>query len=162
MNYLGLNEKGMKETAKELNSLLADYEVYYQNLRNFHWNVTGSNFFELHNQFEALYTDANTKIDEIAERVLTLKYRPLSNFSEYLSRSDVEEAMKIESDTEMVSTVLKNHGTLIKKMRTVLDVAGKYNDEGTIDMIGSYISEMEKTSWMLNAWLQKVKDKSYA
>ena len=152
MNYLNLNEDKLSNVVIELNQLLADYHLYYQNLRNFHWNIMGENFFDLHNKFEELYTDARGKIDEIAERILTLRYHPMSNYSDYLKQSNVQEKETTLSDNEMVSEILSNHAILIKQMNKVLDTAEEANDEGTIDLVGAYIRELEKSSWMLDAW----------
>ncbi|HMQ60865.1 MAG TPA: Dps family protein [Flavilitoribacter sp.] len=152
MNYLGFDKYQTDKTAKALNKLLASYQVYYQNLRNFHWNVGGENFFDLHAKFEERYKDARVKIDEIAERILTLRHRPMSNMSDYLSATEVEEAGEVHDDREMVGAILKNHGVLIALMRKVLETAGNSNDEGTIDMISGFLSGLEKESWMLDAW----------
>ena len=84
MNYLDLDKTKIKATAKELDVLLADYHLYYQKLRNFHWNIVGRSFFDLHEKFEELYDDAKLKVDEIAERILTLRFQPVSNYSDYL------------------------------------------------------------------------------
>lgn len=155
MNYLGFDKAKTKETINVLNDLLCNYHVYYQNLRNFHWNIQGQNFFELHAQFEDLYNDARLKIDEIAERILTLRYRPLSKMSDYLKKSDIKEPKAIKTDNKMVATILENHAVLIAKMRTVLEKADDAGDEGTIDMIGGFLESLEKKSWMLDAWLGK-------
>ena len=152
MNYLGLKKEEVANTAKALNLLLANYQLYYQNLRNFHWNITGDNFFDLHEKFEELYEDARLKIDEIAERLLTLRLRPMSTMSAYLEAAEIEEAGKILGAKEMVSTILENHRILITNMRTIISRAGEIEDEGTIDMIGGFLSGMEKKSWMLDAW----------
>lgn len=152
MNYLGFDKDQLTKTVKELNILLADYHVYYQNLRNFHWNISGENFFDLHKKFEKLYNDARLKIDEIAERILTLRHRPLGNMSNYLAQSSVEEVKHLAEDREMVMTVLENHKILIEDMRQVLASADKIGDEGTIDMISSFLENLEKKSWMLDAW----------
>lgn len=155
MNYLGFDKKKTKETIAVLNDLLCNYHVYYQNLRNFHWNIQGQNFFELHAQFEELYNDARLKIDEIAERILTLRHRPLSKISDYLKNSDIKEPKGTKKDIEMVANILDNHSVLIAKMRTVLEKAGDAGDEGTIDMVGGFLESLEKRSWMLDAWLGK-------
>ncbi|MCB0636237.1 MAG: DNA starvation/stationary phase protection protein [Lewinella sp.] len=155
MNYLGLNQAKNKATVNQLNKLLADYQLYYQNLRNFHWNIKGTNFFDLHNQFEALYQDAREKIDEIAERILTLQHRPLSSLSDYLAIGEVEEAGKVSEDRDMVMIILENHRILIRDMRDTLKAADSSTDEGTMDMIGGFLSELEKKSWMLNAWVKE-------
>jgi len=154
MNYLGISKKEVAPTVGALNTLLSNYQVYYQNLRNFHWNVTGKNFFELHEKFEELYTDARIKIDEIAERILTLRSRPLSRLTDYLEISEIAEATLIENDEEMVAKILADHRLLLVNMRAVISTADAVNDEGTIDMIGGFIEELEKVSWMLDAWLQ--------
>lgn len=158
MSYLGLDKEKTKTTVDELNVLLADYHLYYQKLRNFHWNVIGKNFFDLHEKFEELYDDAKLKVDEIAERILTLRYTPTSNLSDYLKASSIKESKSDLTDYEMIETLLKDHGILLKQMRSVVETADKAGDEGTIDLIGAYIRELEKTSWMLDAWKMKTTD----
>ena len=159
MNYLNIDEKKVEPVVKELNFLLADYHLYYQKLRNFHWNVQGRNFFDLHEKFEEMYVDARAKIDEIAERVLTLRSRPMSNLSTYLNVSSIEESESALTDTEMVRELLKAHGLLLSRMSAVINEASEVGDEGTIDLIGAYIRELEKTSWMLDAWNKDKVDK---
>ena len=155
MNYLNLDKKKTSATAKELNILLADYHLYYQKLRNFHWNVVGHNFFDLHNKFEEMYEDAKITVDEIAERILTLRYQPTSNFSDYLKMSSIKEASENTKDMDMVKKLLEDHGKLLKQMRKVVETADESEDEGTIDLIGGYIGYIEKVSWMLDAWSMK-------
>ena len=158
MSYLGLDEKKTSSTVQELNVLLADYHLYYQKLRNYHWNVIGKNFFDLHEKFEELYDDAKEKVDEIAERILTLRYQPVSNLSDYLSQSNLKESKSDLSDSEMIQNLLNDHGTILKQMRKVVEVAENGGDEGTIDLIGAYIRELEKTSWMLDSWKMKTSE----
>ena len=158
MNYLGLDKEKTAKTVSELNILLADYHLYYQKLRNFHWNIVGKNFFDLHEKFEVMYDDAKMKVDEIAERILTLRYQPVSNYSDYLKHSNLKESESKLSDTKMIDILLDDHGKIIKQMRKTVNVADDNGDEGTIDLLGAYIGELEKTSWMLDAWRMKTND----
>jgi starvation-inducible DNA-binding protein len=158
MNYLNLDTKKTKVTVDELNILLADYHLYYQKLRNFHWNIVGYNFFDLHEQFEMMYDDAKLKVDEIAERILTLRYQPTSNYTDYLKMSNLEESSSDTNDTKMVDILLEDHGLILKQMRKSVKAADDGGDEGTIDLIGAYIRQLEKTSWMLDAWRMKKSD----
>ncbi|SIS80119.1 Dps family protein [Belliella pelovolcani] len=153
-NDIGLEIKDSKVLAKKLNELLANYEIYYQNLRNFHWNVTGPNFFELHAKFEELYNAANLGIDEVAERILTLGIRPLSSFEEYISHAAIKEAKEIHEAKEMVEIVRDNLNTLLSLEREVLEIAAEQNDEGTVSMMSEYITGKEKVVWMLSAYLK--------
>lgn len=158
MNYLNLDSAKTEKTVEQLNTLLADYHLYYQKLRNFHWNVVGRNFFDLHEQFELMYEDAKVKVDEIAERILTLRYQPTSNYSDYLKMSNLKESKSEFKDVEMVTIILEDHGKLLKQMRVVVETADKAGDEGTIDLVGAYIRELEKTSWMLDAWKMRTSE----
>ncbi|MBW1298372.1 Dps family protein [Aquimarina litoralis] len=144
-----------KETIELLNVLLADYHMYYQKLRNFHWNVKGRNFFELHLKFEELYEDAKLKIDEIAERILTLRAKPISNYSSFIEKSSIKEASTDLIDNEMVTSILEDHDIILKQLKLVTKEAEKAEDDGTLDITGTYIADLEKTSWMLDAWNQK-------
>lgn len=155
MNYLKLSKEETKEVVEELNQLLAEYHLYYQKLRNFHWNIKGKHFFNLHEKFEELYDHAKVAIDEIAERILTLKHSPVSNLSDYLKQSDIEEAESDLSDVDMVEQLVNDHAILIDTMLTVVKIAEDKGDEGTIDLVSGYIGDIEKESWMLNSFISK-------
>lgn len=153
-NEIGLEVKESQILVEKLNELLANYQVYYQNLRNFHWNVSGPNFFELHAKFEELYNEANTSIDEVAERILTLGARPLSSFEEYIETSKIKEAKEVKDPTVMVETVKGNLQTLLQIERETLEASTSSNDEGTSSLMSDYITSKEKVIWMLSAYLR--------
>jgi starvation-inducible DNA-binding protein len=153
-NLIGIDKVKAEELSEKLNQLLADYQVFYQNLRGLHWNLKGKDFFELHLKFEELYDDAVIKIDEIAERILTLEGEPLHTFSDYLSNSKIKEERRVTNGTEGVRVVVKNFSNIITLERGILSLAGDADDEGTISLMSDYISQTEKTLWMLNSYLQ--------
>lgn len=154
-NQIGLNTKQSNDLAQELNVLLANYQMFYQNLRGFHWNIQGPSFFELHIKFEELYNDAVMKVDEIAERVLTLGETPYHTFTAYLEHSTIKEAANVKDGEGTVSTTLSNLKTLLEMERKILDLSGEAGDEGTNSQMSDYISQQEKTVWMLSAYLGK-------
>nr|WP_320117151.1 DNA starvation/stationary phase protection protein [uncultured Marinifilum sp.] len=147
---LSANEREIEQ----LQILLANYQLYYQNLRNFHWNVKGNSFFQLHTKFEELYTDASEQVDEIAERILTLNGQPLGNFSDYVAISSIAEANANCSGSEMVEQVIKAHNIIIEKVKDVIAIANENEDEGTLDMLPAYVSNLEKLNWMFKAFLK--------
>lgn len=159
MRYLTMNEEKFIPVIIELNTLLANYNMYYQKLRSHHWNILGENFFELHEKFETLYTDARMKIDEITERVLTLHYRPLSKYSDYIKISSIKESSPLLTDREMVFEIMNDHNKLLVQMKSVITQAENADDQETIDLLGSYIRELEKSTWMLDAWTRNTEDK---
>jgi len=155
MSYLNMQDEKLLPVVMELNTLLSDYHMYYQKLRSFHWNILGKNFFDLHEQFETMYNEAQVKIDEIAERILTLRHHPVSKFSDYIKIASVQEESAMISDQAMIDSLLNDHKIILAQMSSVIDCAENAGDEGTIDLVGAYIRELEKTSWMLNAWTKK-------
>jgi len=150
---IGLNKKDSQEIVSELNILLANFQVYYQNLRGIHWNIKGKNFFDLHNKFEELYTDSQEKIDTIAERILTLQGTPLHTFEDYSKLAKVNVGKNISNDVKAVQLVVDSLATLLEIERTILDLSDKNDDEGSNAMMSDFIAEQEKTIWMMNAWL---------
>jgi starvation-inducible DNA-binding protein len=158
MSYLNIDKEKILPVVTQLNILLADYHVYYQKLRNFHWNVLGKNFFDLHHKFEEMYNETKINIDEVAERIVTLKYHPISKLSDYIEISRIKESSPLLSDVEMVATIISDHKILIEQLSKVSNRAEKAKDEGTIDLIGSYIRALEKSTWMLNAWSKNTKE----
>ncbi len=153
-NLVGIDKEKASKLVTELNDLLANYELFYQNLRGLHWNIKGKEFFELHLKFEELYKDAFIKIDEIAERVLTLEGEPLHTYSDYLKTAEIKEEKGITGGTEGMEVVVKNFTALIKKERIILSLASDAADEGTVSLMSDYISQAEKTLWMLNSYLK--------
>lgn len=153
-NLVGIDREKAKKLVIELNILLADYEIFYQNLRGLHWNIKGKEFFELHEKFEELYKNAFIKIDEIAERVLTLEGEPLHTYTDYLQTAEIKEERNITNGTQGVEVVVKNFRTLVEKERIILSLAADANDEGTLSLMSDYITETEKTLWMLNSYLK--------
>ncbi|MEP0713394.1 DNA starvation/stationary phase protection protein [Algoriphagus sp.] len=153
-NDIGLEIKESKVLVEKLNDLLANYQIYYQNLRNFHWNVSGPNFFELHAKFEELYNAANLAVDETAERILTLGARPLSSYQEYIDNSSIKEAKEVSEPMKMVEIIKSNMNTLLKLERETLEAAGASGDEGTVSLMSDYITSKEKVVWMLSAYLR--------
>lgn len=152
MNSIGLNKEQSVELSKQLNDLLANYQIFYMNVRGFHWNIKGNKFFELHVKFEELYNDLQIKIDEIAERVLTLGETPMHSFAEYLEQSDIAPVTNTSDSVGTVSSVLESFKTVIIKQRAILDASGEADDEGTNSLMSDYISEQEKLVWMYTAY----------
>lgn len=154
-NQIGLENSDVKELIDKLNDLLANYQVFYQNTRGFHWNIKGHKFFELHVKFEELYDDLHAKIDEIAERILTLGGTPLHSFADYTSISDVKAIKDTSEDVACVTGVLDALKILLVKQRVILELSDKMDDEGTNAMASDYIREQEKLVWMYSSWLNK-------
>ncbi|MCB9032294.1 MAG: DNA starvation/stationary phase protection protein [Chitinophagales bacterium] len=140
-------------TTALLNQLLSDYQIHYQNLRGFHWNIKGPKFFELHAKFEELYNDAQLKIDEIAERILTLKGRPLHSFSDYTEHANLKEVKNVSEAQQCMQCIVENMSYLVTLQNQILEQAASVDDKGTEDMMTQYIAFHEKTLWMFNAWL---------
>lgn len=142
------------ELIKSLNGLLSDYQIYYQNLRGFHWNIQGRDFFELHLKFEELYNDATIKIDEVAERILTIGGMPLHSFEDYLHNSKIEVVKNVHNGEKAVITIIANLSSIVEVEKSIKNLAEEINDSGTADMVSAFIELQEKTLWMYKAWLK--------
>jgi starvation-inducible DNA-binding protein len=154
-NILGLSIQDAEVVSAELNILLSNFQIYYQNLRGLHWNIRGKRFFQLHVKFEELYNDAQEKIDLIAERVLTLGFTPLHTFEDYIANNKLTVGKNISRDTEAVHLVMSSLADLLKIERVILDESGAKGDEGTNSMMSDFIKEQEKTMWMMKAWSEE-------
>ncbi len=154
-NHIGLNDEYTKQITEHLNLLLASSQQFYMNVRGYHWNVKGNDFFELHAKFEEFYTDLLTKVDEVAERILTLGHKPVHAYSDYVKLSRIQEDKDVHDGKTCVQGVLAGYQTLIELQRELLALASDADDEGTAAQASDYIREQEKTVWMLNAYLGK-------
>lgn len=155
VNAIGLPEDGAKMLAKELLHLLADYSVFYQNVRGYHWNIRGPQFFELHTKFEELYSGLVIKIDDVAERILTLGGRPDHRYSSYTILTEIKESEVLDNGDAAVADILSTLGAILQRQRMILSEASQLGDEGTAALMGDYIREQEKLVWMYSAFLAK-------
>ncbi|MFT6815967.1 MAG: starvation-inducible DNA-binding protein [Sphingobacteriales bacterium] len=152
-NRIGLNQEKSVELIDKLNILLANYQIYYMNVRGFHWNIKGDKFFELHAKFEELYNDLLIKVDEIAERVLTLGGNPTHAYSDYLKLSSIQEVKNTNDSDGTIQSLLSSFNILLSKQRDILEFSSNANDEGTGALMSDYIREQEKLVWMYSAFL---------
>lgn len=153
LNRIGLDEKQSAILIEKLNRLLSDYQVFYQNTRGFHWNIKGEKFFELHLKFEELYNDLQLKIDEVAERILTLGGLPIHSFSDYLGKTKIKVAVNVHDGKEGVKSILESFQHLLIGEREILSISAEAGDEGTNALMSDYIREQEKLVWMYSSFL---------
>ena len=152
---LGFANKDTTELTKEINLLIASYHVHYQKLRNFHWNVTGKDFFDLHEKFEELYNFSKVNIDDLAERVRVFGEKPMARLDEYLKFSKISEPERGLGPDNMVDSILTDFEILLSQMINVLDLANESGDVSTIDLLNSIVKQTEKYYWMFTAWAEK-------
>lgn len=155
LNNIGLDTKKSEVLSNKLNLLLANYSIFYQNTRGYHWNIKGAKFFELHLKFEELYNDLLLKIDEIAERILTLGHTPNHRYSDYKSASGIKESNKVTDGTDAVEDILESFKAIIVLQRELLGLSENAGDEGTNALMSDYIREQEKLVWMYSAFLNQ-------
>ena len=155
MNRIGLDKEKSQKIAVKLNELLANYSVFYQNTRGYHWNIKGEKFFELHVKFEELYNDLVLKIDEVAERILTLAHTPEHRYSVYIKLSKIQENTEVNNGISAVENILDSFKTIIILQRDLLTMSDEANDEGTNALMSDYIREQEKLVWMYSSFLNK-------
>ena len=154
-NQIGLDKAKSKILADGLNDLLADYMMFYQNTRGLHWNIKGEKFFELHLKFEELYTNLLLKVDEVAERILTLGATPLHTFEDYKKNAKIEIVKDVSDGKEGVQAILDALEILIVRQRELLNRSADAMDEGTNALMSDYIREQEKLVWMYSSFLKK-------
>ncbi len=155
LNSIGLDEEKSRLLADKLNLLLANYSIFYQNTRGYHWNIKGDKFFELHLKFEELYNDLLLKIDEIAERILTLGHTPNHRYSDYKSAAKIKESKQVSDGKKAVADILKSFQAIITLQRELLSLSADADDEGTNALMSDYIREQEKLVWMYSAFMNQ-------
>jgi len=137
-----------------VSSVLADTYTLYLKTQNYHWNVTGARFHQLHKLFEEQYTEMAEAIDEIAERVRSLGFRPPGTFKEFLALTSIpEETVKLNAD-EMIKNLADGHEMISSKTREIVVMAHDFKDDVTADLLTSRIKTHEKTTWMLKSFLE--------
>ncbi|KGA96091.1 general stress protein [Alkalihalobacillus alcalophilus ATCC 27647 = CGMCC 1.3604] len=137
-----------------LNKQVANWSVLFIKLHNYHWYVKGPQFFTLHEKFEELYNEAATHIDEIAERLLAIKGKPVATMQEYLETASVKEAKKELTADDMVSDIVEDFNILIDELKEGMEAAEELGDETSADMLLAIHQSLEKHNWMLRSFLK--------
>lgn len=148
---IGISKENRAEISEGLKKLLADSYTLYLQTHNFHWNVTGLQFRELHLMFEEHYTELAVAVDDIAERIRTLDVPAPGTYKEFAKLSSIQEVDGVPSSSEMVELLTKGHEQVIKTSRDVLKVAQNADDESTAALVSDRMRVHEKTAWMLRA-----------
>ena len=148
---IGISEKNRLKIADCLKCLLADSYTLYLQTHNFHWNVTGKQFRELHLMFEEHYTELAVAVDDIAERIRTLDVAAPGTYKEFSKLSSIKEVEGVPSSDAMVDLLTKSHEQVVKTSRKVLKLAQDADDESTAALVSDRMRIHEKTSWMLRA-----------
>jgi starvation-inducible DNA-binding protein len=148
---IGINEANRNNIASNLKVLLADSYTLYLQTHNFHWNVTGLQFRELHLMFEEHYTELALAVDEIAERIRTLGVYAPGTYQAFAKLSNIAEVEEVPAASEMVAILTQSHEQVIRTCREVLKVAQDAEDESTASLVSDRMAIHEKTAWMLRS-----------
>ncbi|MFR1234981.1 MAG: Dps family protein [Barnesiella sp.] len=152
LDYIQLDEKKVENVINGLQQLLSDFQIYYTNLRSFHWNIKGHSFFVLHSKFEEMYNDAAETVDELAERILMLGGIPNHRYSDYLKISRIKESKYIDNADKALTNIEETFRHFISEERKLLSVASEASDEVTVSMMSDLLKKQEKMIWMIRAY----------
>lgn len=152
---IGIVANNREAVAKILNTLLSDEYLLYVKTQNYHWNVTGLMFNDLHLFFGKQYGELACFVDMIAERVRAVGGRAFGTMDEFIKYSRLkEQADTVPSDKEMLRNLLNDHETIISALRTDIDSCmNQYQDDGTANFLTELITKHEKMAWMLRSYI---------
>lgn len=151
LEITGLKKELVAKEVESLKVLLADFQIFYTNLRGFHWHIEGPQFFTLHEQFEKMYDGVAETIDEIAERLLQLGVYPENRYSENIKVSEIKEVSMMTGAEEIIKNIIDTYKLLIAREREIVELAGEAGDEVTVGLMDGLLESQEKTAWMLVA-----------
>ncbi|WP_055108901.1 Dps family protein [Paenibacillus ihumii] len=147
------SKTGKTSLEQVLNEQVANLNVLYVKIHNYHWYVKGENFFTLHVKFEELYDEVTEKMDAVAERLLTIKGSPAATMKEYLEIATIQEATGKEDERAMVQTLIEDFATLSESFQEGIELADQAGDEATADLLTGFKGDLEKHMWMLRSYL---------
>ncbi|WP_343700686.1 DNA starvation/stationary phase protection protein [Chitinophaga sp.] len=153
---IGIPDKHLQAVANKLQVLLADEHVLYTKTRNFHWNVVGDNFSEMHLFYEKQYGELAEIIDEIAERIRMIGHYSTGRMADFLKLTNLLEQEYTSKQTEQIRYLLDDHETIIRSLRELItEFSDKQKDLGSSDFVTGLLRQHEKMAWMLRSYLSK-------
>ncbi len=151
--HTGMNENQRASVSGALSKVLADTYLLYLKTQNFHWNITGPEFFSLHLLFEKHYEEMADAIDEIAERIRALGFYVEATTEGFRKLSSIKEGSKILPKFEMIKELIDGHETVIREERNLAMLSEKHGDQATVDLMARRLGFHEKAAWMLRSQL---------
>ena len=151
---IGIDATARKSIADGLSHLLADTYTLYLMTHNFHWNVTGPFFRDLHLMFEEQYNELALAVDAIAERIRTLGVPAPGTYAAFVRLSSIDEVEDVPKAEEMVQHLVNANEAVVRTARRILPSAQEAADESTVSLITDRMVIHEKTAWMLRSFLE--------
>ncbi len=140
----------MSHTVDKLNVILANANVLFTKLHNYHWNVKGAAFFQLHAKTEAYYNQFATMYDDVAERILQIGGMPLVTLKQILATATIKEEERTEFTIASILESVEGDFEIMQKLFAELAA-----DESVDSITSAYADEqnamLEKELWMLRA-----------
>lgn len=151
---INLEKNTIDKVSEILNRVLSDEYVLYTKTRNFHWNVTGFHFNDLHKFFEEQYEELNETIDEVAERIRMLGVYTKATMKHFLGNSSIKESEKYIDSNKMIQELLLDHEKIIGMLRKDIEIVGEIGDAGNDDFLTALLQKHEKMAWMLRSMIE--------
>jgi starvation-inducible DNA-binding protein len=152
---IGITQKNLQEVALELNKALADEVVLYIKTRNYHWNVEGDSFMEMHKFYESQYEQIDVFMDDVAERIRFIGHYSEARLTDYLKLTHLSEPQYTTSRKEQLNNLLIDHEAIIMNLRGLITTLGeKYKDLGSADFVTGLMEKHEKMAWMIRSYLK--------
>lgn len=152
---IGVSENHLQAVSLELNRVLADEFVLTTKTRNYHWNVEGNNFMEMHKFYESQYNELDAIIDDVAERVRALGHYSEGRLKDFLSLAHLDEPDYTNKQEEQLKNLLNDHETIIQNLRKLITLfAEEHKDLGTSDFVTGLMEKHEKMAWFIRSYLR--------
>ena len=141
----------MDELKQAMKVAFASEYSFALKAQNFHWNVEGPLFPQLHALFDTIYSEVYDSIDGFAENIRKLgSYTPAS-FERFSMLTQVEDELNILEDRAMIAELLQDSDKMVKLLKMVYDLAEQAGENGLSNFIAERMDAHRKHSWMLRA-----------
>lgn len=155
---IGIPENNLQSIALELNKVLADEFILYAKTRNYHWNVEGSNFMEMHKFYESQFEQLDEIIDNVAERIRQLGHYAEARLKDYLELAHIEEQEYTNEQNQQLKNLLEDHESIIMNLRKLINLfTDKHKDAGTADFVTGLMEQHEKMAWFIRSYIPQVR-----
>jgi starvation-inducible DNA-binding protein len=123
--------------------------------QQFHWNVEGPDFSQLHKFFGKIYDEVyENSIDQTAEFIRILDDYTPGSFERFGELSVIRGQTKIPRAQLMIEELLANNAQVIELLNQCFGEAEQENQQGIADFVAGRIDAHGKHGWMLRSFLK--------
>lgn len=144
----------MDKFVNQLKIAFASQYAFAIKAQNFHWNVEGQDFYQLHQLFETIYDEVYGSIDDFAENIRKIKAYTPASLERFSALTAIDDELEVLSPQAMVAELLADSEKMQEIMKVLFVQTEILKEYGISDFLAGRQDAFAKHAWFLRSTLK--------